>query len=419
MASSLQHIQETVDHLFRHESGKMVAVLTRLLGLHHLELAQDVVQESLLQAMHTWPYKGMPDNPAGWLHRVARNKAVDYLRREKKWSTISPQYATLLESVKVGDPLFETGEIEDSMLRMLFACCHPVIAIEAQLALALKTLCGLTNTEIAKAFLTSEDTVAKRIYRAREKMRAADVQLELPPAAHIQSRLSAVLHCLYLLFNEGYNATNHNQIIREELCEEAMRLTYLLTQHTLTAQPQTYALLALFCFQASRLKARLDDKGHIILLQQQDRTQWYRPLIEKGFQYLEAAAEPFTLSPYHLEAGIASLHASAQSFETTDWRAIYKLYQALAVLQPTPVVLLNKAVAAAYALNPNEALMQLQAIDGLEQFYLYHATIGQMYALLGHKDMALISYQKALYLTTSSPEQQLLKSKIRQSQTPL
>lgn len=411
-------VHQTVDHLFRHESGKMIAVLTNLLGLEYLELAQDMVQESLLQAMNTWPYKGVPEDPAAWLYRVARNKAIDYLRREKKWAEISPRYAHLQETemAALTEPLFGEQAIEDSMLRMLFACCHPCITIEAQLALALKTLCGLSNTEIARAFLTNEDTIAKRIYRAREKMRAGQIALELPAASQLQARLHAVLHCLYLLFNEGYNAAHPDRLIREELCEEAMRLAYLLTRHPLTARPRTYALLALFCFQASRLKARQDDKGHIILLQQQDRTLWYRPLIDKGFAFLEAAAEPFELSSYHLEAGIASLHAAAPTFEQTDWTAIYRLYEALVNLQPGPVVKLNKAIAAAYAINPNEALVQLQNIDGLEQFYLYHTAVGEMYYLLQQNEAALHSYQKALPLTASGPERQLLLTKIERCQ---
>lgn len=416
MPPSSPHIHQAVDHLFRHESGKMIAVLTKLLGLQHLELAQDMVQDSLLQAMNTWPYKGMPDNPAAWLYRAAHNRAIDYLRREKRWVAIAPQYAHFQDAActLTADSLFGEQEIEDSLLRMLFTCCHPCISVEAQLALALKTLCGLSHAEIARAFLTNEETIAKRIYRAREKMRVEQVELKLPPPFQLQTRLHAVLHCLYLLFNEGYNAAHPDRLIREELCEEAMRLTYLLTQHPYTALPRTHALLALFCFQASRLKARLDDKGHIILLPQQDRMLWHRPLIEKGFAYLEAAAEPFELSAYHLEAGIASLHAAAPSFEQTNWNAIYQLYEALYNLQPGPVVLLNKAIAAAYAIHPQEALAQLQAIKELDQFYLYHTAVGEMYFLLQHKEEALSRYQKALQLTTSGPEQQLIHSKIEQ-----
>ncbi|HYH16397.1 MAG TPA: sigma-70 family RNA polymerase sigma factor [Flavisolibacter sp.] len=414
MPQPIPHIHQAVDHLFRHESGKMIAVLTKLLGLQHLELAQDIVQDSLLQAMNVWSYKGLPDNPAAWLYRVARNKAIDYLRREKNWSAISSQYAYLLEAdhSETTDSLFEAQAIEDSMLLMLFACCHPSISSEAQLALALKTLCGLTNAEIARAFLTQEDTIAKRIYRAREKMRAENVQLVLPSTAQLQARLHIVLHCLYLLFNEGYFATHPDRLIREELCEEAIRLTYLLTQHPLTAVPRTHALLALLCFQASRLPTRLDDQGNIILLQQQNRSLWYRPLINKGFEYLELAAEPFELSPYHIEAGIASLHAAAPSFEQTDWPTIYKLYETLSVLQPGPVVLLNKAIAAAYAIHPSEALSQLQSIKGLEEFCLYHTAMGEMHFLLQQKDAALHYYQQALQLAASRPEQQLLQSKI-------
>ena len=411
-------IQHTLDHLFRHESGKMIAVLCRLMGLSSLEVAQDIVQDSLLQAMNTWPYTGLPANPAGWLHRTARNKAIDYLRRQKKWQHISPQYAYLLQSeytlAPTVDQLFQTGEIEDSTLRMLFACCHPAIPLEAQLALSLKTLCGLSTAEIARAFLCSEETVAKRIYRAREKMRSENISLELPPPARLLTRLDAVLHCLYLLFNEGYQSSQPDQLIREDLCHEAMRLAHSLTQNAGTALPRTFALLALFCFQASRLKARLDGEGAIILLPQQDRTQWYRPLVAQGFQYLEAAAAPFEVTPYHLQAGIASLHAAADSFESTDWAAIYTLYKALYQLEPFPVVALHKAVAAGYAVHPQEALKQLGSIHALDTYYLYHAAVGEMHLLLGKKEEAANHFSKALHRAPSNPERKLIRSKIAQ-----
>ena len=408
-------IHQTVDHLFRHESGKMVAVLTRLLGLQHIEAAEDMVQDCLLQAMNTWPYNGMPDNPAGWLHRVARNNAIDYIRRQKKWETISPQYAHLLQSeyslTSTVDHSFDV--IEDSMLCMLFACCHPCITADTQIAVALKTLCGLSTAEIAKAFLTNEETIAKRIYRAREKMRADNIALVLPEPAQLPDRLDAVLHCLYLLFNEGYNAAHADHLIREELCEEAMRLAYLLTQYPLTARPRTYALLALFCFQASRFEARLQDDTTIILLQQQDRTLWHMPLIAQGFAFLEQAAAPFEISAYHLEAGIASMHA-APSFEQTDWKTIYQLYETLHVLQPAIIVALNKAIAAAYAIGPQEGLSQLEKIQGLEKNYLYRTAIAEMYFLLHQKERACTAYKEALHLTHTKAERRLLLSKIAQ-----
>jgi RNA polymerase sigma-70 factor (ECF subfamily) len=412
------HISQTVDHLFRHESGKMVAVLSRLLGLQHLEVAQDLVQDSLVQAMTTWPYSGMPDNPAGWLHRVARNKAIDYLRREKRRAHIHPQYARLLQSeytlAATLNHLFLESEIRDSVLRLLFACCHPAIQPEAQMALALKMVCGLSTGEIAKAFLTSEETIAKRIYRAREKIRTEKIELDLPPLVEMQSRLEAVWHCLYLLFNEGYNSSHPDQLIRAELCEEAMRLAYLLSQQKISNTPRTNALLSLFCFQASRFEARVGSDASIVLLRHQNRSKWHQPLIEKGFAYLEAAAEPFEVSSYHLEAAIASLHAAAPSFAQTDWPAIYHLYKALYAIHPGPVVAFNKAIASAYAVSREAALPQLLAIKGLEENHLYHTAIGEMYFELAQKDQAKERYEQALRLTASRQEQQLLRDKIRQ-----
>lgn len=410
-------LHQTIDHLFRHESGKMVAVLSKLLGLQHLQTAQDLVQDSLLQALNTWGLNGLPDNPPAWLHRVAKNKAIDFLRRHKNFQhKISPQYSYLLQAgymqPQTNDLLFKEDEIQDSQLRMIFACCHPAIPPESQLALALKTLCGLSSAEIAKAFLTAEDTIAKRIYRAKEKIRTEGIELELPPPFHLPKRLDAVLHCLYLLFNEGYNSSHPVKLIREELCEEAIRLTFLLTQNHTTNLPGTNALLALFCFQASRLPARLDGGGNIILLKQQDRSLWFRPLIQKGYQYLEAATGEET-SPWHLEAAIAYFHAVAPSFEATDWPAIYYLYNILYEQHPTPFIALNKAIAGLYAKDAATALEELQAIKGMGHYYLYHTAIGEVCFTGGNKNEARSHYQHALSLTHSTPEQQLLQMKIR------
>lgn len=406
---------QIVDHLFRHESGKMIAVLSKLLGLQNLRTAQDIVQDTLLQALHTWSYKGLPANPTAWLYHVAKNKAVDHLRREKRFLGVRSQHAYLLQAQSSSDavhPFFEEGEIEDSQLRMMFACCHPSIPVDSQIALALKTLCGLSVAEIAKAFLKDEETIAKRIYRAKEKIRTENIELELPSPHLLPQRLSAVLHCLYLLFNEGYNSSQPEQLIREELCEEAMRMAYLLTQTSLTNLPRTNALLALFCFQASRLKARLDEGGNIILLKHQDRSKWYRPLIQKGFAFLEEATQKET-SIYHLEAAIAYLHAIAPSFEATDWTAIYHLYAILASHHPTPFVALNKAIAASYAISKHAALSELQAVKGLDDYYLYYTAIGEIYFDLHSNKEALRYYQKALSLTRSLAEQQLLQQKIK------
>ena len=409
-------IHQTLNHLFRQESGKMIAVLTKLLGLQNLQAAQDLTQDTLLQALQAWRLKGLPDNPRAWLYKVAKNKAVDFLRREKVYRQTSSAQAYLLKSEfalhAAVSHLFEEEEIGDSQLRMIFACCHPSIPVDSQIALALKTLCGLSVAEIAKAFLKDEETIAKRIYRAKEKIKTEQIALDLPSAAQLPQRLDAVLHCLYLLFNEGYHSSQPEQLIREDLCEEAIRLAYLLTQTPSTNRPRTNALLALFCFQASRLKTRLDEGGNIILLKHQDRSQWYRPLIQKGFFFLEAATQT-ELSVYHVEAAIAYLHAVAPSFEATDWKAIYYLYGILAAQHCTAFVLLNKAIAASYAIGPETALKELEAIKGLENYYLYHTALGEMYVEMHQLSIARQYYQKALSLTTSLAEQQLLLGKIK------
>lgn len=416
MKQTTDTIHQLVDHLFRHESGKMVSVLSRLLGLQNIDVAQDIVQDTLLQAMNTWSYGSIPDNPPAWLHRVARNKAIDFLRREKRFRDLSPQYAYLLQSEWTLSPtvnqLFLENEIQDSQLRMIFACCHPAIPEDSRVAFALKTLCGLSVTEIARAYLTQDDTIAKRIYRAREKIRTAHIELEVPHGDALPARLDAVLKSLYLLFNEGYNSSNPDKLIRDDLCAEAMRLCFLLSEHRVTNFPRTQALMALFCFQSSRLSARLDDAGHIILLDSQDRSKWSRELIRRGFYYLDLATDATETTRYHMEAAIASLHAAAPSFAQTDWKSIYHLYDVLYQWEPGPIIALNKAIASAYAISRENALQELQQITGLEKYYLYHASTGEMYFDLGKKTEARTCFEKALQLTTSVSEQQLLQEKI-------
>lgn len=409
-------IHKTIDHLFRHESGKITAVLTRLLGFQNLETAQDIVQDTLLQAMRTWSYSSIPDNPSGWLYKVAKNKAIDFIRREKRFREIGPQYAYRLQSEYSLSPtvnnLFLENEIEDSQLRMMFACCHPLIPAESQIALTLKTLCGLSVTEISKAFLTNDETITKRIYRAKEKIKAAQIEVDVPEGNELQERTDAVLKSLYLLFNEGYNSSNPDNLIRKDLCEEAIRLCHLLTQHSLTRFPRTYALLSLFCFQSSRLHARLDDKGHIIILKYQDRTKWHQPLIQRGFDYLEMAAEPFEVSSYHLEAAIASIHAASPAFDKTDWKSIYHLYELLYQLQPNPVVAMNKGIASAYAISKQHALDELQKINGLDNHHLYFASLGELYLDMKEPLKAKEQFEKAWQLTTSISEKNFLTEKI-------
>lgn len=413
---STEKITTTIDHLFRHESGKMVSVLTRLLGFQHLETAQDIVQDSLLQAMKSWAYNGIPENPADWLYKVAKNKAIDFLRKEKKYREVRPQYAYLLQSESTFHPtmnsLFLENEIQDSQLRMMFACCHPAIPEESRIALTLKTLCGLSTSEIANGYLTNEETIAKRIYRAKEKIKNDNIEMDVPLGTELPERLDAVLKSLYLLFNEGYNSSQTDSLIRDELCYEALRLCYLLSEHPDTKLPRTKALMALMCFQASRLNARLDENGNIILLKFQDRAKWNYQLIQRGFNYIDTATDGNEVTSYHLEAAIASLHAAAPSFEQTDWKSIYHLYEILYQLQPNPVVAMNKAIASAYTFTKQKALDELQKIKGLEHHHLYFATIGEMYFELDEKENARTYFEKAISLTQSQSEIHLLREKI-------
>lgn len=416
MQKNSHHIESLVDHLFRHESGKMVAVLSRILGLQNLEAAQDIVQDTLITALHSWKKGKVPENPAGWLHRAAKNKAIDFLRRERTFRKIAPDYAYIMDSdfalSSAFHKVFLEDEISDSQLRMMFACCHPEIPTESQVALTLRTLGGLSISEISHAFLTSEDTISKRIYRAKEKLRAMDISMDVPQGEALPERLDAVLKSIYLLFREGYHSSHPDQLIREDLCQEAMRLCFLLSEHRLTSKPRAHALMALMCFQASRLQTRLDDMGHIVLIRYQDRAKWFKPLIEKGFYYLERSSEPFEVSTYHLEALIASLHTSAPTYDATDWPKIYEFYKMLYTIDPNPIVAMNKAIACAYAVGFDEALKELRAINGLEKHPVYLTSLGEIHFELGDVLSAKESFRLAMQYTDSEPVKILLSEKI-------
>jgi RNA polymerase sigma factor (sigma-70 family) len=411
-------VNKLVSHLFRQEAGKMAAVLTRMLGFDHYELAEDIVQDTLIKAMSVWALRGVPDNPSAWMYTVAKRKAIDALRSQKLHNNIHSEIADATRSEWTLAPavnhFFLENEIEDSQLRMMFACCHPSISYDSQLAMTLKTLCGLSVPEIARNFLTNEETITKRLYRAREKIREENITLEVPPPASFPGRLDAVLHAIYLLFNEGYNSSHAERLIRDELSEEAIRLCLLLTRNAITDLPKTRALLALLCFPASRAEARLDDDGQIILLQDQDRQKWIKPLIQKAEYYLESAAVGDEVSEYHVEAAIASCHAQAASFEETNWAAIQGLYHVLAEIKPGPFIEMNKAIATGYAQSPRAGLAALLAVKGLEENYLYHAALGDFYSKSNDVAAARRCYERALELTPSRSEQTLLKKKIFQ-----
>lgn len=407
-------INALTDRLFRHEAGRMVGALTRLFGTQHLELAEDVVQETLLKAMRDWPYHGVPANPAAWLHRVAKNLAIDQLRRKSRGVELLNDNAALLRSEwtlssTVADA-FAEDVLADDQLRMLFACCHPSIPSEQQVALALRTLCGFSVTEIARAFVTNEENINKRLYRAREAFRAIG-RVEFPSPEELPLRLRPVLATIYLLFNEGYNSTEHKELIREDLIEEALRLGDMLARHPLTGRSETKAMLALMLFHTARSEARLDTEGAIILLADQDRSRWDRDLIMLAERHLQEAVRSNEVSAYHIEAAIAGIHAHAPSFAGTDWSTIVLLYDRLLVFTPTAIVRFNRAIALGKAEGAAVGLKALDALEGLQRSHLYHAARGDMLRESGRPEEARHAYATALKLARSPVEQGLLERK--------
>src|SRR5215472_16876986 len=311
-------VNQLVDHFFRHESGKLVSLLTRMFGLHHLDLVEDVVQSAMLQALETWKLQGVPRDPSGWMYRVARNKAIDLVRRRNVADRLASEFvryqAGSIDRQNAFDHLCLDREIQDSQLRMMFACCHPDLPAESRIALTLKTLCGLSTLEIARALLTTESNIKKRIARAKRKFAAQEIRFEVPTGGALKTRLESVYAVLYLLFNEGYNSSHPSALIRRDLCEEAIRLCTLLLDHPDCTNHQTPALLALMLFHAARFDARLDKDGCILLLEDQDRSRWDTERIARAAFYLGESAAGETVSRYHLEAGIAAHYSLAPSF---------------------------------------------------------------------------------------------------------
>jgi RNA polymerase sigma factor (sigma-70 family) len=408
---------KAIDHLFRQEAGKMVAVLTRILGFPNIEQAEDIVQDTILKALEIWKYGKMPEHPEAWLYRTAKNQAIDLIRRKKIRHRIENDLTYLLKSeytlVPTIEDMFGENSIKDSQLRMMFACCHPSITQEQQITLILKTLCGLSPKEIGNAFLSNEETIRKRIYRTREKIAEERIPLEFPSEGLLGERLESILRTLYLLFNEGYNSSHPERLIREDLCEEAMRLTILLTEQQQTSLPQTYALLALMCYQTSRFNTRLDDKGLIILLQDQDRGRWNQFLISKGNEYLQLSTSGPAIHDFHLEAGIASMHANAGSYENTDWKLILGLYDELFLRTQSPVVALNRALVIGEVEGYEKAIRQLEAMKGLEENCYYHSSLGEMYRKTGEKEKAKKHFGSALCFTSSNAETELIRRKLQ------
>ena len=354
-----------IESLFRREAGRLTSVLTRILGPHNLELAEDVVQESFVAAIRDWSIRGTPDNPSAWLLTAARHRAIDAIRRERTRRTFASDLAKYLDSewtlALTVNERFSERWMQDDQLRMIFMCCHVDLAIENRVTLILKTLCGFTVPAIARALLTTETTVNKRLYRTRKILQGA--RFEVPPPAELPAALETVHTSLYLLFNEGFQSTTETPVLRE-LCRDAMLLTQLLVEESSVANSQTVALLALMCFTAARLESWVDDTGRLIPLDEQDRSRWDPDLIRRGFGYLVRSSqmEAVTASRYHLEAAIASRHCSAPTFEATDWRSICNLYDRLWETAPSPMIALNRAVAISYRDGPAAAIPLAEAI---------------------------------------------------------
>lgn len=416
MSPSGRSAGEVADHLFRHESAKVVATLTAHLGTHRLELVEDVVQEALLRALQTWSYHGIPENPAAWLTQVAKNLAINALRREQRWQDKQEGIATEKDRwLSTPSTSGEEESIVDDTLRMMFVCFHPELSAEAQTALALRTLCGFSPTEIAAAFLTSEAAIAKRLVRARQRIRELALPFEVPEPQSLAQRLTGVLQTLYLLFNEGYKASSGDRLVRDDLCHEAIRLVTLITQHPATQEPRAFALLALMEFGAARLHTRVDDAGQLLRLHEQNRGVWNQRMIESGIAHLHRAAQGESLSVYHLEASIAATHCLAKDDATTDWSRILSLYDALLLLNNSPVTAMNRTVAVARVYGAQAALQALETIDRravLETSHLYHTIYGTYAAELGRKEDAISHFRQAHGLAVLNPEREFIARRI-------
>jgi RNA polymerase sigma-70 factor (ECF subfamily) len=410
---------ELDEHLFRRESARMIAALTRLFGTHNLALAEDVVQDAFCRALEVWKARGVPENPAAWLMATAKNRALDILRHERTERTFAPELVRLLETEWTLPPLieeaFEAHTIRDEQLRMMFSCCHPRLPEEAQLALILNILCGFGASEVAAAFLTGRAAIEKRIARGKKALASAGRLFDLADA-EFAARLATVRRALYLLFNEGYHGASAESAVRVELCEEAMRLTALLREHPPAATPATFALAALMSLHAARLPARLDAAGELSALVDQDRSRWNAHLLAEGLALLDRSAAGEQLTSYHLEAAIASVHASAHSLEDTNWAAIVSLYDRLLDIDPSPVVALNRAIALAQRDGAERGLEALRAIrdrDRLSRYPFYPAALAELELRRGDRSAAREHFKAALGLARNPTERRFLERRLQ------
>jgi RNA polymerase sigma factor (sigma-70 family) len=398
-------------HLFRTEYRKIIAVLYRHFGFEHPEIAEDIASDTFLIAAETWGLKGLPENPAGWLHTVARNKAKDYIKHN---AVFTQKITAAIQSGEVGFAEMEIDlsdqSINDSQLQMMFAICQPSLPAEAQIGLALRILCGFGIDEIADAFLSNKETINKRLFRAKEKLREENVKIEFPEKSQIKSRLSNVLKTLYLLFNEGYYSSCKDKTLRKELCLEAMRLNYLLVENELSDLPEVNALLSLMCFHASRFEARMDEKGEMIRYDEQDTTLWNEELIERGKHYLNQAAKGNQLSKYHFEATIAYWHTQKEDSHE-KWENILNLYNRLLITEYSSIAALNRTYALSKIRGNAEAIIEAEKLQ-LHNNHLYHVLLGHLYRDTDQQKAAH-HLETALKMSKTSAEKKQIKKDLK------
>jgi len=403
---------ELHEHLFRREAGRIVATLTRIFGVEHLALAEDVVQDAFCRALEVWPFRGVPENPSAWLMATAKHRALDVLRRERTARTFAPELGRLLES---DEQLVTEDGIKDDQLRMMFSCCHPRLPEAAQVGLMLHILCGFSVDEVAGAFVSTHAGVEKRLTRAKQVLAESGRLFEIADAADFATRLPAVHRALYLLFNEGYHGASPESAVRAELCREALRLTALLFEYPLASTPATYALAALMCLHAARLPARLDAAGHLSVLADQDRSRWDPNLMAEGQRLLERSAAGPQLTEYHVEAAIAAVHGSAPRVQDTDWAQIVSLYDTLLTIRPSPVVALNRAIAVAQRDGPERGLEEIAAIADrgrLAERRVVERIVGELELRQGRGESARGHFRAAVGLARNSMERQFLEQRI-------
>ena len=404
-----------VETVYRTEWGRIVATLIRLVG--DFDLAEECAQEAFTAAVDQWEEEGVPGSPRAWIIQTGRNKAIDRIRRQGRYAEKLALYGNAERGTESQEPDYDSSEIADDRLRLIFTCCHPALAPEAQVALTLRTLCGLETDEIARAFLTSTTTMAQRLVRAKRKIRDAKIPYVVPETKDMAERLDAVLTVIYLVFNEGYAATRGSSLLRGDLCSEAIRLARLVLGLMAPYPPrEAIALLVLMLLHDARREARLDEAGEIVVLEEQDRGRWKREQIAEAMPLMEEVMQG-TPGPLALQAAIAAVHCRAEKAEETDWREIVRLYKELARVQPSPVVALNHAVAVAMAEGPRrglELMEELEKDSDLENYHLLHAARADMHRRLGSFTDAAKEYEKAFALATNESERRYLEKRLKE-----